>query len=159
VIPAAREAAVQTAYARLTSGVSAEQAAEIEAVVVAVDPASDAPGTAHEPGFRARLEPFKTVARKASPESRLTRLDQLSDRRLMGVTALPARADVPPATRWLLAGWGYRDHVWHLRRLSAPNRHALVLGFLQAARAEMTDRIIERQDKLITSIHHQARKR
>ena len=159
VITAAREAAVQTAYAMLTSGLSAEQAEEIESLLVAVDPPSDVPGTAHEPGFRSRLEQFKTVARKESPESLLTLLDQLSDRRLMGLTALPALADVHPATRRLLAGWGYRYNVWHLRRFSAPKRHAIVICFLQAARAEMTDSIIEMQDKLITSIHHKARKR
>ena len=64
-----------------------------------------------------------------------------------------------PATRRLLAGWGYRYNVWHLRRFPAAKRNAIVICFLQAARAETTDAIIEMQDKLITSIHNKARKR
>ena len=64
-----------------------------------------------------------------------------------------------PATRRLLAGWGYRYNVWHLRRFAAPKRNAIVICFLHAVRAEMTDSIIEMQDKLITSIHNKARKR
>ena len=63
-----------------------------------------------------------------------------------------------PATRRLLAGWGYRYNVWHLRRFAAPKRNAIVICFLHAVRAEMTDSIIE-EDKLITSIHNKARKR
>ena len=59
----------------------------------------------------------------------------------------------------LLAGWGYRYNVWHLRRFPAAKRNAIVICFLQAARAETTDAIIEMQDKLITSIHNKARKR
>jgi hypothetical protein len=79
--------------------------------------------------------------------------------RLIGLTALPALGEVHPATRRLLAGWGDRYNIWHLRRFTAPKRHAIVLCFLHAARAEITDSIIERQDKLITSLHNKARKR
>jgi hypothetical protein len=46
-----------------------------------------------------------------------------------------------------------------LRRFSAAKREAIVICFLHAARAEMTDGIVEMQDKLITSIHNKARKR
>ena len=42
---------------------------------------------------------------------------------------------------------------------AAPKRNAIVICFLHAVRAEMTDSIIEMQDKLITSIHNKARKR
>ena len=120
----------------------------------------DSPGIAkHEPGFRSRLEQFQTGARKESPASLRTRLDQLSDRRVRGLTALPALAAGHPATRRLLAGWGERYHVWHLRRFSAPQRPAIALCFLHAARAEMTDSSIARPDTRITSIHHNAHTR
>jgi hypothetical protein len=46
-----------------------------------------------------------------------------------------------------------------LRRFSAAKRNGIVISFLQAARAEMTDGIVELQGKLITSIHNKARKR
>lgn len=108
---------------------------------------------------RSRLERFKAVARKESPEALLGLLDQLSDIRSLGLTAWPALAEIHPATRRLLAGWGYRYSVWNLRRFSAAKRNGIVICFLQAARAEMTDGIVEMQDKLITSIHNKARKR
>jgi hypothetical protein len=51
------------------------------------------------------------------------------------------------------------NSICNLRRFSAAKRSAIVICFLQAARAEMTDGIVEMQDKLITSIHNKARKR
>ena len=159
LITAAREAALQTVYAMLTSSLSSGQAEKIESLLVAVAPLSDGPGADNEPGFRSRLEQFKTAAHRESPESLLTLLDQLRDIRLIGLTALPALGEVHPATRRLLAGWGYRYNIWHLRRFTATKRRAIVLCFLHAARAEITDSIIEMQDKLITSIHNKARKR
>ena len=64
-----------------------------------------------------------------------------------------------PATRRVLADWGYRYDVWGLRRFASPKRNAIVLCFLQAARAETTDAVIEMQDKLITGVHNKARLR
>jgi Domain of unknown function (DUF4158) len=159
LITAAREAALQTVYAMLTSDLSSGQAEKIASLLGAVAPLSDVPEAENEPGFRSRFEQFKTAARKESPEALLTLLDQLSEIRLLGLTALPTLVEVHPATRRLLAGWGYRYNVWHLRRFAAPKRNAIVICFLHAARAEMTDSIIEMQDKLITSIHNKARKR
>ncbi|MBI1748607.1 MAG: Tn3 family transposase [Acidobacteria bacterium] len=120
---------------------------------------SPEPPSADEPTGRSRLGQFKTVARKESPGALLVLTDQLSQMRSIGLTAWPALADVHPATRRLLAGWGYRYNVWHLCRFPAAKRNAIVSCFLQAARAEITDAIIDMQDKLITSIHNKARKR
>jgi hypothetical protein len=159
LITAAREAALQTAYAMLTRDLSSGQAEKIASLLVAVVPRSDGPGADNAPGFRSRFEPCKTAAHRESPESLLTLLDQLRDMRLIGLTTLPALAEVHPATRRLLAGWGDRDNVWHLRRFAAPKRNAIVLCVLHAARAEITDSIIEMPDKLITSSHNKARKR
>lgn len=158
LIASAREGALQSAYKALTSGLASGQAEQIESLLVASGPVPE-PQPDEEPAGRSRLEQFKTVARKESPEALLVLTDQLSQIRSVGVTAWPGLADVHPATRRLLAGWGYRYNVWHLRRFPDAKRNAIVICFLQAARAETTDAIIEMQDKLITSIHNKARKR
>jgi len=54
LITAAREAALQTVYAMLTSGLSAGQAEKIASLLVAVAPLADGPGADNEPGFRSR---------------------------------------------------------------------------------------------------------
>jgi hypothetical protein len=79
--------------------------------------------------------------------------------RSLGLTAWPALAEIHPAPRHRLAGWGHRYNVWNLRCFSVAKRNGIVICFLQAARAEMTDSIVEMLGKLITSIHNQARKR
>ncbi len=159
VIVSAREAALQHVYAILAKDLSAKQMEEIEALLVVAAPVPESAQLEAESASRSRLEQFKAVARKESPESLLALLDQLSDVRSLGLTAWPALAEIHPATRRLLAGWGYRYSVWNLRRFSAAKRNGIVICFLQAARAEMTDGIVEMQDKLITSIHNKARKR
>jgi hypothetical protein len=68
-------------------------------------------------------------------------------------------ADIHPATRRFLASWRYRYSVWNLRRFSLEKRSGIVICFLQVARADMIDGIIEMQDKLITAIRNKARKR
>ena len=152
LLVSAREAGLQRVYTVLTRDLSLAQREEIDSLLVAASP--DAESTA-----RSRLEQFKAVARKESPESLLALLDQLSDVRSLGLTAWPALTDIHPATRRLLADWAYRYSIWNLRRFSAAKREAIVICFLQAARAEMTDGIVEMQDKLITSIHNKARRR
>lgn len=158
LITSAREAALQSAYSALTGGLASGQVEQIESFLVAPAPSPDSQ-PADEPAARSRLEQFKMVARKESPEALLVLTDQLSQIRSVGLTAWPALADVHPATRRLLAGWGYRYNVWHLRRFPAAKQNAIVICFLQAARAETTDAIIDMQDKLITSIHNKARRR
>ncbi len=152
LLVSAREAGLQTVYTVLTQDLSLVQREEIDSLLVAASP--DA-----ESAARSRLEQFKAVARKESPESLLALLDQLSDLRSLGLTAWPALIDIHPATRRLLADWAYRYSIWNLRRFSAAKREAIVICFLHAARAEMTDGIVEMQDKLITSIHNKPRKR
>ncbi len=159
LIVSAREGALQNVYAILAKDLSPRQQEEIDALLIVPAPAPDSPRLADEPAPRSRLEMFKAVARKESPESLLALLDQLSDVRSLGLTVWPALAEIHPATRRLLAGWGYRYSVWNLRRFSIEKRNGIVICFLQAARAEMTDGIVEMQDKLITSIHNKARKR
>ncbi|MGC2657571.1 MAG: DUF4158 domain-containing protein [Bryobacteraceae bacterium] len=159
VIVSAREAALQNVYAILAKELSPKQVEEIEALLIVAATAPESAQPEAESASRSRLEQFKAVARKESPESLLALLEQLSDVRSLGLTAWPALAEIHPATRRMLAGWGYRYSVWNLRRFSVAKRNGIVIGFLQAARAEMTDGIVEMQDKLITSIHNKARKR
>src|SRR5258707_9059873 len=94
----AREAGLQNTYMVLTRHLSLQQREEIDSLLVAAPP--DAESTT-----RSRLEQFKAVARKESPESLLALLDQLSEVRSLGLTAWPALTDIHPATRRLLAGW------------------------------------------------------
>jgi TnpA family transposase len=158
----AREAALQNTYATLAKDLSPEQSKEIDTLLVVAAPVAESQpdeSPSDELPSRSQLEQFKTVARKESPEALLVLLEQLSDIRSLGLTAWPALADIHPATRRLLSGWGYRYSVWHLRRFPITKRNAIVICFLQAARAETTDGIVEMQDKLITSIHNKADKR
>jgi hypothetical protein len=158
----AREAALQNAYATLAKDLSPEQSKEIDTLLVVAAPIAESQPDESPSGelpSRSQLEQFKTVARKESPEALLVLLEQLCDIRSLGLTAWPALADIHPATRRLLSGWGYRYSVWHLRRFPITKRNAIVICFLQAARAETTDGIVEMQDKLITSIHNKADKR
>ena len=63
-----------------------------------------------------------------------------------------------PATRRLLAGWGYAYDAWSLRRFEPAKRRAILVCTLEAAFAEAADAIVEMQDKLITRVHNRARK-
>ena len=86
-------------------------------------------------------------------------LERLTEIASLGLASLTVISSVHPATRRVLADWGYRYDVWGLRRFASPKRNAIVLCFLQAARAETTDAVIEMQDKLITGVHNKARLR
>lgn len=106
VIVSAREAALQNVYAILAKDLSPKQMEEIEALLVVAAPAPESAQPEAESAPRSRLEQFKAVARKESPESLLALLEQLSDVRSLGLTAWPALAEIHPATRRMLAGWG-----------------------------------------------------
>ena len=127
-------------------------------ISVASNP-EDAPHRQTASRARSRLEWFKAVPRKESPSALLTLLDRLTELCASQLSALPVLSEIHPATRRLLASWGYRYDVWSLRRFAPAKRQAIVLCFLQAARAETTDGIIEMQDKLITGVHNKARHR
>lgn len=159
LIVSAREAALQHVYAVLSVDLSSRDREEIDSLLIAASSAPEPTESETESAQRSRLERFKAVARKESPEALHGLLDQLTALRSLGLTARPALADIHPATRRLLARWGYRYSVWNLRRFSVAKRCAIVICFLQAARAEITDGIVEMQDKLITAVHNKARKR
>ena len=158
VIGTALETALENAYIQLSNTLAPGQAEKIEALlVIATPPEGDDANDG--PWSRSRLELFKAMPRKESPEALLALLDRLSQIGSLGLSGLSALTEVHPATRRMLANWGYRYNVWKLRRFSSAKRIAIVLCFLHAARAETTDAIVEMQDKLITAVHSKARQR
>jgi hypothetical protein len=136
LIVSAREAALQNVYTMLSKDLSPTQLEEIDSLLIVAALMPEPAQMEVESAPRSRLERFKAVARKESPEALLGLLDQLSDVRSLGLTAWPALAEIHPATRRLLAGWGYRYSVWNLRRFSVAKRNGIVICFLQAARAD-----------------------
>jgi hypothetical protein len=158
VIGTALETALENAYIQLSNTLAPGQAEKIEALlVIATPPEGDDANDG--PWSRSRLELFKAMPRKESPEALLALLDRLSQIGSLGLSGLSALTEVHPATRRMLANWGYRYKVWKLRRFASAKRIAIVLCFLHAARAEATDAIVEIQDKLITAVHSKARQR
>src|SRR4029077_18534752 len=86
------------------------QAEKIEALlVIATPPEGDDANDG--PWSRSRLELFKAMPRKESPEALLALLDRLSQIGSVGLSGLSALTEVHPATRRMLANWGYRYNV------------------------------------------------
>ena len=107
---------------------------------------------------RSRLDAFRLPAAGASAAilvALTVRLDELSS---LGFARWPTLQAVHPATRRLLAGWGYAYDAWSLRRFEPAKRRAILLCTLEAAFAEAADALVEMQDKLITRVHNRARK-
>ncbi len=107
---------------------------------------------------RSRLDAFRLPAASASAATLVAltvRLDELSS---LGLARWPALQAVHPATRRLLAGWGYAYDAWSLRRFEPAKRRAILLCTVEAAFAEAADALVEMQDKLITRVHNRARK-
>jgi TnpA family transposase len=159
VISSAREGALQSVYRTLSSALVQEQMDEIDAVLLVVSPSSGVEQKDTDPRSRSPLEQFKMMPRKESAEALLVLLERLGKISSLRSTAVPALASVHPATRRMLARWGYRYDVWSLRRFPRPKRDAIVLCLLQAAHAETTDAVVEMQDKLITGVHSKAQQR
>ena len=149
LIQTARERGLQRVFEKLTDSLSAEQRQKLE----------DLLSIRSEEGGRSLLEQFKAPARQESPEACQELIDRLKAIQAKGMTELPQLTRLHPATQRLLATWGYRYDIWSLRRFPTAKRLAILLCFLRAARAEITDSLIEMQDKLITRQHNKARQR
>jgi hypothetical protein len=143
VMNTALETALQSVYTTLSCGLSEDQEEQIEALLIVTPAPSESKPAGTGPWFRSRLEQFKTMPRKESPEALLALLERLTNIASLGLAGLTVISSVHPATRRILANWGYRYDVWGLRRFASPKRNAIVLCFLQAARAETTDAVIE----------------
>jgi TnpA family transposase len=166
LVTAARETGLQQLYDALTGELTAAQRSQLDSLLATAGtpsdgdgPPPDALGNAPAAEVRSPVEGFKVAPRRESPTVLLGLLERLQAFDALGFTDWPPLAEVHPAARRLLAGWGNRYNAWSLRRFPPPKRHALLLCFLQAALAETADAVVEAQDKLITSVHAKAKKR
>jgi hypothetical protein len=125
LLTAAREGALQEAFALLAAGLTAEQREQLDALLLVPsgDDAEREVGVVTEFWSRSDLEHYKTLASKESPEALLSLLDRLTTILERGLATLPAIEAIHPATGRLLANWGYYYEVWSLRRLAPVKRH------------------------------------
>jgi len=166
LVATAREAGLQQLYDALTGELTVAQRSQLDSLLATAETPGDADGplpdtAGDEPDAegRSRVERFKIAPHRESPAVLLGLLERLEAITALGFADWPRLAQVHPAARRLLAGWGYRYDAWSLRRFGPPKRYAVLLCFLQAALAETADAIVEVQDKLITSVHAKAKKR
>lgn len=166
LIGSVREAALQEVYATIYGGLTTDQHRQLDELLkpAPIDPLSareDArPSASARSGtVRSRLEQFKLRPPRESPGALVGLTERLAQIEALGLATLPVLQEVHPATRGLLASWGYRYDVWSLRRFATAKRYSLILAFLHAALADTLDAIIEMQDKLITRAHNLARVR
>ena len=165
LVASARETGLQQTYDALTRDLSEAQRSRLDGLLATPEtPVSPTASpkvvddeTADEP--RSRLDRFKVPTHRESPAVLLGLLERLETIEKLDFTDWPPLADIHPAARRLLAGWGYHYDAWNLRRFQPPKRYAVLVCFLQAALAETTDAVVEAQDKLITTVHGKAKKR
>lgn len=148
IIQAARERGLQRLYELLTDSLSGEQRQKLEDLLLPKDEAT-----------RQALEQFKAPARQESPEALQELIERLKVIQSLGLADLPQLVRLHPAAQRLLGTWGYRYDIWNMRRFPTPKRLAILLCFVRMARAEITDSLVEMQDKLITRQHMKARQR
>jgi hypothetical protein len=148
IIQAARERGLQHLYEHLTDSLSVEQRQKLEDLLLPKEEAT-----------RSALEQFKAPVRQESPESLQELIDRLKAIQALSMADLPQLVRLHPAAQRLLGTWGYRYDIWNMRRFPTPKRLAILLCFVRMARAEITDSIVEMQDKLITRQHTKARQR
>ena len=149
----AREQALAATFAALTSDLTpkaCERLDQLLSLPVAAD------GSALS--TRSQLDGFRLPAPGVSAAALVALTAKLDELRGLGFAQWPALQAVHPATRRLLAGWGYAHDAWSLRRFDPAKRHAILVCTLEAAVAETTDALVEMQDKLITRVHNRARK-
>jgi hypothetical protein len=98
VIGTALETALENAYIQLSNTLASGQAEAIEALlVIATPPEGD--DANNGPWSRSRLELFKAMPRKESPEALLALLDRLSKIGSLGLSGLSALTEVSIARR------------------------------------------------------------
>jgi len=166
LVATAREAGLQQTYDSLTRDLSDAQRSQLDGLLTTIEASANPDGSSTEhvgqdsdAEARSRLERLKLAPHRESPAVLLGLLDRLESIDNLGLAAWAPLADVHPAARRLLAGWGYRYDAWNLRRFQPPKRYAVLVCFLQAALAETADAVVDAQDKLITSVHSKAKKR
>ena len=101
LLTAAREGALQHAFALLARGLTAEQREQLDALLLVPsgDDVETQAGVVTEFWSRSGLEQYKALARKESPEALLSLLDRLTAILERGLATLPAIEAIHPATR------------------------------------------------------------
>lgn len=149
----AREQALAATFEALTSSLTPEACERLDQFLSLPVSADGSPTSA-----RSRLDGFRLPAPGVSAAALVALTARLDELRGLGFARWPALQTVHPATRRLLASWGYAHDAWSLRRFDPEKRHAILVCTLEAALAEATDALVEMQDKLITRVHNRARK-
>ncbi len=153
ILARARDRALVATFETLVAGLTPDACEQLDQLLL-----SPAPAEGQAVSARSRLDAFRLPAAGASAATLVAltvRLDELSS---LGFARWPALQAVHPATRRLLAGWGYAYDAWSLRRFEPAKRRAILLCTVEAAFAEAADALVEMQDKLITRVHNRARK-
>jgi len=153
ILAQARERALAATFKTLTTGLTPEECRQLGSLLLPPEAEEGSAASA-----RSRLDSFRLPAPGVSAPALLALTARLETLRGLGFAQWPALQAVHPATRRLLAGWGYAYDAWSLRRFEPAKRHAVLICTLEAALAEVTDALIEMQDKLITRAHNRARK-
>ena len=153
ILARAREQALAATFEVLTAGLTAEQRDQLDQLLLPPEAQDGSPASA-----RSRLDGFRAPAPGVSAAALVMLTEHLGELHGLGFARWPALGSVHPATRRLLAGWGYAYDAWSLRRFEPAKRHAVLICTLEAALAEATDALVEMQDKLITRVHNRARK-
>lgn len=153
ILARARDRALVATFETLVAGLTPDACEQLDQLLL-----PPAPAEGQAVSARSRLDAFRLPAAGASAATLVAltvRLDELSS---LGFARWPALQAAHPATRRLLAGWGYAYDAWSLRRFEPAKRRAILLCTVEAAFAEAADALIEMQDKLITRVHNRARK-
>lgn len=149
----ARERALAATFEAITAGLTPKGREQLDSLLL-----PSVAGYGLAASARSRLDGFRLPAPGFSATALVALAARLEELRGLGFARWPPLQAVHPATRRLLAGWGYAYDAWSLRRFEPAKRHAVLICTLEAALAEATDALVEMQDKLITRVHNRARK-
>jgi len=149
----ARDQAMASTFETLTAGLPPKACEQLDQLLL-----PPAPADGQAASTRSRLDAFRLPAAGASAAALVALTARLNELSSLGLARWPALQTIHPATRRLLAGWGYAYDAWSLRRFEPAKRRAILVCTLEAAFAEAADAIVEMQDKLITRVHNRARK-
>ena len=87
VMNTARETALQSVYTTLSGGLAEGQEEQIEALLIVTSAPLESESTGTGPWSRSRLEQFKTMPRKESPEALTALLERLTDIASLGLVS------------------------------------------------------------------------
>jgi TnpA family transposase len=150
IITEAKALGMERVYKLISAALTLEQKAMIDRLLETKQEGAD--------GGRSQLEELRKAAKRESTRS----MNELTARLIL-LQSLGCEAsilkNVPLPTRQLLSSWGYTQDVWSLRRFDDDKKYSIVAAFLNSARTETVDAIVDMQDRLITHYENQAREK